>query len=327
MSQTSHRDAIARPQTMTSRRQFLLATIGGAITAGFARAADPGVPASTFDKELEAVQARLAAAGIKGARSSTYEFYEGIGNSSDRHRNDALKICYDLSTVYIKHFQDRRFRVEAPKRKLIVVSLKDRKSYEAFSENAPGAEVGGHYDLETNALVVFDFRQDKEKRATSAQRINTFTLVHESLHQLMYNTGLLSRQSDVPVAISEGLAAYGELWQSSAKRAPFGRVNMSRLQVLKDLRSNQKDAPTVESLLTKDDLFGDEDSSQAAYAQSWLLVHYFMRPDHVDKFRAYLIAVNTRTDASHRLEDAKTHLGDLNKLDASLRRYQTQQSR
>ncbi len=50
----------------------------------------------------------------------------------------------------------------------------------------------------------------------ASTRVNTFTLVHEAIHQLTYNTGLLDRQADVPVAISEGLATFGEHARSPA---------------------------------------------------------------------------------------------------------------
>jgi len=314
-------------QQRVSRRRFMIAAIGGSMAATAARAAEPKAAREGFESELNAVQELVRKAGLKGVRSSESEFYYGIGDAPDAYRKRAIEICHELASVYLKHFQDKGFAVEAPKRKLIVITLKSRKSYETLIEDAPGADVGGHYDLETNALVVFDFTADKDKKDASSRRINTFTLIHESLHQLMFNTGLLDRQADVPRAVSEGLATYGELWLSSARRVPFGRVNMRRLQVLVDSRAAGDEWLPLEKLLTDDNLLDQGETVQEAYAQSWLLVHYFMRPDRTAKFREYLSTLKTRRSPEQRREDAQTHLGDLGKLDGNLKRYMTQQMR
>ena len=58
------------------------------------------------------------------------------------------------------------------------------------------------------------------------------------------------------------------------------------------------------------------------YAQSWLLVHYLLRePAAVPRFRKYLEAIASRVNSDRRIEDAKNHLGDLDQLDQTLRRY------
>jgi hypothetical protein len=58
------------------------------------------------------------------------------------------------------------------------------------------------------------------------------------------------------------------------------------------------------------------------YAQSWLLVHYLLRePATLPRFRKYLEAISQRVNAGSRIEDAKSHLGDLDQLDQELRRY------
>jgi hypothetical protein len=189
-----------------------------------------------------------------------------------------------------------------------------------------GAEVGGHYDVDSNQLVVFDSRDNQNGLAASA-RVNTFTLVHEAIHQLTYNTGLLERRGDVPVAISEGLATFGELWQRSNRRSTLGVKNAARLEVFNQPDGDAAWIPVAE-LLTKDGLFDDPDMLQVAYAESWVLVHYFMRtPAKLPKFRAYLEAIRPRREPSHRLEDAKAHLGDLARLDKDLRQYRNKQIR
>ncbi|HEY2154001.1 MAG TPA: DUF1570 domain-containing protein, partial [Isosphaeraceae bacterium] len=155
-----------------------------------------------------------------------------------------------------------------------------------------------------------------DELAADAKVINSFTLSHETNHQLDFNAGLLDRAGDVPLCISEGLAAYGETWRLNP-HVPIGRVNWPRLK-------GRGKAPWIrlEQLLSEDNLLDDEASRNAAYAQSWVLIHYFMIDStRTPKLRAYLAAIKPRRDPSHRLEDARAHFGDLDVLDKHLRRY------
>ncbi len=121
----------------------------------------------------------------------------------------------------------------------------------------------------------------------------------------------------MPLCISEGLAAYGETWRPKAKDS-IGQVNGPRLKGL----AGQTPWIRLEQLLTEDNLLDDEATRDAAYAQSWALIHCFMKePARTPKLRAYLAAIRPRRDPSHRLEDARAHLGDLDALDKHLRRY------
>jgi hypothetical protein len=59
---------------------------------------------------------------------------------------------------------------------------------------------------------------------------------------------------------------------------------------------------------------------QLAYAQSWLLIDELMMPPKPTRFIRYLDTIRTRRDPKHRLDDARSCLGDLEQLDQSLRR-------
>ena len=63
--------------------------------------------------------------------------------------------------------------------------------------------------------------------------MNLFTLVHETVHLLSFNTGLLARNKDVPACIAEGLATYAELWRTKGK-GKMGAPNVPRLKALLD---------------------------------------------------------------------------------------------
>ena len=61
---------------------------------------------------------------------------------------------------------------------------------------------------------------------------------------------------------------------------------------------------------------------KVAYAQAWLLIHYLMQDrSWLERFRAYLEAIRSRTDPEQRPDDAEHHLGDLDHLDRDLHAY------
>ncbi len=89
----------------------------------------------------------------------------GLGNAPVDYCSNALAICEALSQAFLSHFRERGFKLSLPPHRMTVITLKDAASYRALPGEAPGRIVGGHYDLETNRLVVFDFRPTKEELA------------------------------------------------------------------------------------------------------------------------------------------------------------------
>ena len=103
----------------------------------------------------------------------------------------------------------------------------------------------------------------------------------------------------------------------------MGRLNLERLD---DLARRQRQVPWIplRDLLTQDQILRSGSTVRVllAYAQSWLLVHYLLKePEVLPRFRDYLKAISSRQANDHRLDDVKAHLGDVDKLDADLRRY------
>jgi hypothetical protein len=159
-----------------------------------------------------------------------------------------------------------------------------------------------------------------------AERANTLALVHETTHQLTFNTGVLERGSDVPRCISEGLATYAETRRPDASKGRIGDVNEDRLKVLVDASQSGQEWPPLVQLLCEDKLFEDGQTEQLAYAKSWLFTHAFLNSaqGRLRAFRDYLDVLRRRTDANNRFGDATDILGDLDKIDADLTRYAKQ---
>ena len=299
-----------------SRRRWL----GGvALLALGATAADEPAQATRADADLiEAIRERARAAGLKSVGSSLSEHYLSVGNAPPSFRTQALKLVEDLAATLLKHCQFKGFNLALPRDRLGVVVLADRASYEKFKGEAVGDSEGGSYDLETKCLAVFNFLDDKARIADKIRRLNTFTLVHEAVHQFSFNAGLQDLKGDVPLAVSEGLATYAELWTIHSPRV--GQVNGYRLDVLKGPLPGDGWFP-LDELLADDSLFDNREKEQLAYAEAWLLIYELMQTSAGRKrLQAYLQAIRPRRAKTWRVADAEGALGGLSKLDGALKK-------
>jgi hypothetical protein len=264
---------------------------------------------------IDRVQETAQKAGLGPLSHKTSEHFLGLGDASPRFQSQALlQVCEPLSKAFLAHFGQRGFPVALPRRRMTVVTLKDDASYRAYIGQNPGEAVGGHYDVETDQLVVFDF-------GVGQDQANLFTLVHETTHMLSFNTGLLSRQADVPACISEGLATYVERWRPGDRRG-IGATNTPRLQVLIDAGADEVPWIPLTRLVADDGLFDKSETAQLAYAESWLLVHRLMTPAWRPKFQAYLAGLPKAGAAQQvRVEHAEARLGSLRALDHEIKRH------
>jgi hypothetical protein len=228
------------------------------------------------------------------------------------------------------HFRGKEFDVRFPDHPLIVVIYRDDRSFGKFfklptlleaAANGHPVQPAGVYDPASNLLHVFDWRS--VPMASRSSHRNMETLAHEGTHQLTFNTGLLKRGRDIPLAIVEGLGAYGEARKTDGP-SDLGRINLKRLEDLAKIQRRVSWIP-LSTLLTDDNVLraGRSDRVLLAYAQGWLLIHYMLKEQQaLPGFRSYLKAIQGRQDATRRIDDARAHLGDLDALDHELLRYQ-----
>ncbi|MDG3003046.1 DUF1570 domain-containing protein [Paludisphaera mucosa] len=274
-------------------------------------------PAAGEPERIAKIEAQAKHAGVTPIGVSRTTHFLGVGNASGPFRKQALEICEALGRVFLKHLRDRGFRVVYPDRRLMVVVLRDAISYGSLVGEAPGKDVGGHFDLDADRLVVFDFRPDQGVGGT-AERINTFTLVHETAHLLTFNTGLLAADPEPAKCITEGLATYFEMWRLASK-APVGRINQPRLIAIRDALKAGEPWISTKSLMTEDALFDDPKTAQLAYGQSWLMMYHLLSsrsiwPNVVD----YLADLRTNGRGG-RVAMLEKHLGPIATLDDRLR--------
>ena len=235
----------------------------------------------------------------------------------------ALRDCDAIANDFLAHYQAKGFQVKAPERRMTIVAFRDERPFREFARKfASGVppNVSGFYSRPENWLVLFDFRNVPASALGGALK-NVRVLAHEATHQLTFNTGLLNRQGDVPVAIVEGLACYGETRRLRGRSEP-GLLNSERLD---DLAHVQRRAKWIKlaDLLTDDSpaAGANFDQMQLFYAQSWLLIYSLMNyPARLPQLQAYFKTIFPRVDKKNRLDDAAKCFGDLDQLDQELRR-------
>jgi len=310
-----------------SRRAWLAGTLLGSVGVcgrAWGSSGKQGVLNPSEQDEIAKVQELAKKAGIGPFTQSHTEHLLGLGDAPAAFRQSALEIGEALAKVFVPYFRSRGFKAELPSGRMTVITLKDAESYRAMMlGETPGIAVGGHYDLDTNHLVMFDFRPQQAGLEADAQRVNTFTLVHETVHLLCFNTGILWRKADVPGCVSEGLATFFELWRPKARSA-FGGTNRPRMKAIWDERNSAEPWIPLVEILKNDDRIDDPKTGQLAYAESWLLVHFLLKKEAwLPRFRAYLegLAGPPPNPAPGRVKYAESKLGPLAALDRELRKH------
>ncbi len=320
-----------RPTGMMTRRRWIrralpLLTVPG--LARFATGQPPRRPALRPDEQkvLDAIETQARKVGLGGFEAHWTDHFLGVGNTSAGYRAEGLNLCEMIAHDFVSHFRERDFLVELPPRRMTVILLRDASDYAVFSVSKPEKLEGGRYYVDTNRLVVFDFRPepgDAAELAVDAKLLNTFTLVHETIHMLSYNTGLLSAAADLPLAISEGIAIYGELWTSRERRKGFGMVSRPRLEAINQAIAARVPRIPIAKLIADDRVFDDADLVQLAYAESWLLVHMLLRqPAWLPRFRKYLAGMPKPGGKLDRKAYAESVLGPMDRLDRAVREYE-----
>lgn len=274
------------------------------------------------EKVVASVRERAKKAGLGPLEARWSEHFLGIGDAPPPYSAEALKLCESYAREFLEHFRRLGFPVDYPARRMTVVLLKDAATFRSFiGERAQGA--GGQYDPESNRLVIFDMRPEQAElkaQGSDAERVNTFTLIHETAHMLCYNTGVLPAGRDIPVLIDEGLATYCEFWTPHRGRSTFGRLNEPRLGDLEALLGQGSSWIPIATLLREDEAFYDPKTDRLAYAESWLLMRSLLRqPAMVPKLKTYLAQLPG--DRARREAHAKSSLGSLDAIDQETRGY------
>jgi Protein of unknown function (DUF1570) len=274
-------------------------------------------------RELERAAARVRAATKFSVQTTSSDHYQAVGDASESFMKLSLADCELIAQDFLDYYGAKGFGVKTPEQRMTVVAFRDDRPFREFARKTLGnipPNVTGFYSRTENYLVLYDSRNVPASERGGALK-NMKNLAHEATHQLCFNSGLLNRKGDVPSAIVEGLACYGETRRLRGRSEP-GLLNSERLDVVAHIQRRANWINTSELLTDDSPAAGRNfDRMHLFYGQSWVLIYALMNsPDRLPEFQAFLNAIFPRVDKKNRLVDAGKCFGDLDLLDQELRR-------
>ena len=176
-----------------------------------------------------------------------------------------------------------------PKFPMVVVVLGSRNEFDRsladeiiFKKN-----VFGYYSRISNRVTTFV--SSDPRLARRVERLSGVTIVHETIHQAAFNTGVHNRLCAVPRWMSEGFAMLFESsgFRKSKPGQPIeNRVNKRRLAVLKNMFLTGRVKESVELMIRNDRIF--ETDSDLAYGLAWGL-SFYLAEKATDKYLRFVI--------------------------------------
>ena len=182
--------------------------------------------------------------------------------------------------------------VADPSLPLVVIIMPSRAEFDAYRPVPPG--VAAYYDVMKNHVVLYEDQELSDAAPEFAAKQAAYCVAHESIHQLLANSGIERRLAHWPMWISEGLPEYfcplrfssalvrkggSELPQRTIRWGRPGMVNDLRMYELLRMSAGSGDA--VKNLVQATALDSE------GYALAWGLVHYLAN-ERRKALRAYL---------------------------------------
>ena len=248
-------------------------------------------------------------------RIDSKHFRAVVGNADDDFIEERLYYCETIYDVFFEHFRKKGFTVRTPKGRMMVAVFDTQAGFEAYLGRSMSTAIRGIYHTPTNRLVVYDYGQNRDFLSAKARgdrearrigssfdrqrNISTFnrqaqdyrtdanigTVMHEVAHQLSFNCGLLNRDGDVAVWLTEGLACYCEATNNGGWQG-IGEPNTTRVATIAGAFKAKTSFLPLRQLIESDDWIRKTTNTNQVvlgYAQSWALFSLLMeeRPKEV----------------------------------------------
>jgi hypothetical protein len=211
-----------------------------------------------------------------------------LPKSSERRVQAALRKSAGYMTSIARSF-DRFVRVAGvemtkPKHPMVVLIFETDDNFEAFTAEHTGnkglsaGNIAGFYSQVTNYLYV-----------RMSECYSFATPLHEAIHQLCFNTGVLHRLAPIPVWFSEGMATGFEGAGDQVKSDPrklslvYGKI-IGKRGLPQGVDWNQVAGG---DRLFRGDIFAGE-----AYLQAWAM-HWYFVSKHKKEYGSYLKYLQT----------------------------------
>ena len=273
--------------------------------------------------------------------------YVLVYNTSDIYVKWVGELFERLYRRFYNYWKKRGLVLEEPRFPLVAVVFSDKTSYLAYAERDIGKTAQsmiGYYNMKTNRMSMYDLTGvdglvPNGQRVRSQAVINQIlsrpqaertvaTIVHESVHQLAFNSGMQVRLADNPLWYSEGMAMFFESpdrGKQSGGWKTVGAVNYHNLRLFAQYLP-RRPADSLTSLITDDSRLQQAETATQAYPESWALT-YFLLKTKSKQYVAYtrelakLPSLGESTPRE-RIDLFKKHFGDdLGKIDRDFIKY------
>jgi Protein of unknown function (DUF1570) len=151
------------------------------------------------------------------------------------------------------------------------------------------------------------------------------TIVHETTHQVAFNTGLHSRIGQTPKWVIEGLATMFEApgIHDSKSAAAMTRINRSRYLWFENYLRSRRRPQSLKDFVATDDLYAS--ATLDAYAEGWALTFFLAETRH-GSYGRYLKSLVARNPLQiytneDRVADFRRAFGNLKSLEAEYVRF------
>jgi hypothetical protein len=227
---------------------------------------------------------------------------EEFGPAFRVHKTEHYVVVYDTHPVYAKwtagtleklhgafyaFWKREKVELSPPEFPLPVLLFRDKPSYTEGTRAELGEDAGklvSFYSLKTNRVYAYDVTETSARTGLQfdvrllrqpAMLNNVTNIVHESTHQVAFNSGLQRRFAGHPLWWSEGLATYFEAPDFSTGRGwrTVGTPNLPRLIEFRKALPGLP-AGTLEEMLKSDASFRDPAVAAQMYAQAWTFIYW-----------------------------------------------------
>jgi hypothetical protein len=266
--------------------------------------------------------------------------YVICSNAAPEYARFVADLLEKVHDEYLDFFRKMQIPVTEPVMPLPVVIFKNPAMFSEFARKqhpeVSFEDVPGYYSVKYNQMLLTDGTLDdqisnrREVLSHFRDDLRTIeTIVHESIHQLAFNTGLHVRYADNPLWLLEGLATYfeGASGRGSLLWGPPGQVSrIHHARLATTLGDNDALGLSLSVLLQSNEAFQSSDQLADAYAESWLLTHYLVKRNS-KAFRDISLALQTHEPLTAISSDARlTQVTEASgmpvaELEAELTRY------
>ncbi|MEZ6126981.1 MAG: DUF1570 domain-containing protein [Planctomycetaceae bacterium] len=257
-------------------------------------AVDSDRPFTKFDTdELSAELLRLTGDGFRIQQTQHFVL---CSSASELYTSYCGRLLERVADEFERLFRDGQVKLTPLNHPLPVIIFREPVMFQEFAAkqhpDVSFTDVPGYYSVRDNQMLIAAVSGDRDFHTNSdvlrelkKRPRQVETIVHEAVHQLCFNSGLMVRYAETRLWLAEGLAVYFEpigrggslVWNRP------GAPSSIHLPGFKTATASGRFQVPIHDLLTSDDAFSNSETVAAAYAEAWAVTWYLLR-HHRDRF-------------------------------------------